>query len=231
VTDRAAQQRARVDPDEIPALYDRLSRIYDQWAALTESRARRLALQRAECADGMDILEIAVGTGQLFAQLVAANPHGRTRGIDISPRMLARAHTRVRELAGDAQLEVANAHALPFPKGTFDRVIVSYLFDLLPEESFPAVIAEIRRVVRDKGRVVVIDMTIAERRRDDLYRWVYRLWPKLLGGCRGVRLTTSLTAAGLHVIHRDYVSQLGFPSEVLTSIAEDESDLLGRCSQ
>jgi ubiquinone/menaquinone biosynthesis C-methylase UbiE len=219
VSDRVTQQRARVDQNEIPALYDRLSRIYGLWAALTESRARRRALQRAAPRDGADILEIAVGTGQLFAQVVRANPRGRTQGIDISPRMLARARTRVAGLAGVAQLEVGNAHALPFPKGAFDLVMVSYLFDLLPEESFPAVIAEIRRVLRDNGRVVVVNMTIAERRRDDLYRWVYRLWPKLLGGCRGVRLTTFLNAAGLHVTHRDYITQLGFPSEILTSTA------------
>jgi hypothetical protein len=58
-------------------------------------------------------------------------------------------------------------------------------------------------------------MTIAQRRRDDLYRWVYRLQPKLMGGCRGVRLTSFLVDGGFRVVHRDYVAQLGFPSEIL----------------
>jgi ubiquinone/menaquinone biosynthesis C-methylase UbiE len=221
MNDGATQQRARVDQHEIAALYDGLSRVYDLWSVLTESRARRRALQRAAPRDGDDILEIAVGTGQLFAQLVRSNPHGTTRGIDMSPRMLGRARARVAELAGAVELQVGDAHALPFADGSFDLVIVSYLFDLLPEASFPAVIAEVRRVLRGHGRLVVVDMTIAERRRDDFYRWVYRLRPSLLGGCRGVRLTTALTAAGLHVSHRDYLSQLGFPSEILTAALDD----------
>jgi hypothetical protein len=65
-------------------------------------------------------------------------------------------------------------------------------------------------------------MTIAERRRDDLYRWVYRLRPRLLGGCRGVRLAAYLEAAGFGVERRDYIAQLGFPSEVL--LARPRSD-------
>ena len=125
MNDRATQDPARVDQRDIPGLYDGLSRVYDLWAALTESRARRRALQRAAPHDGEDILEIAVGTGQQFAQLVRVNPHGTTRGLDLSPQMLARARTRIAELAGSTQLEVADAHALPFPDRAFDLVIVS----------------------------------------------------------------------------------------------------------
>src|ERR1700687_529502 len=152
MSEGATQQRARVDQREIAALYDRLSRVYDLWSVLTESRARRRALERAAVRGGGDILEIAVGTAQLCAQLVRANPHGTTRGIDMSPRMLARARGRVTEIAGAVELQVADAHALPFADDSFDLVVVSYFFDLLPESSFPAVIAEIRRVLRGDGR-------------------------------------------------------------------------------
>jgi ubiquinone/menaquinone biosynthesis C-methylase UbiE len=221
MNDSATQEPARIDQRDIPGLYDRLSRIYDLWAALTESRARRCVLQRAAPNDGESILEIAVGTGQQFAQLVRANPHGTTRGTDLSPQMLARARTRIAQLEGTAQLEVADAHTLSFPDHTFDLVIVSYLFDLLPESDFPAIITEIRRVLRDDGRVIVVNMTIAERHRDNLYRWIYRLSPKLLGACRGVRLTSDLIAGGFRVAQRDYITQLGFPSEILTTTLED----------
>jgi len=91
--------------------------------------------------------------------------------------------------------------ALPFHDRSFDLVIVGYLFDLLPETDFGLVIAEIHRVLRDSGRVVV-DMTIAERRRDDVHRWVSRLRPRLLGGCRGVRLAACLASGGFEVEHR-----------------------------
>ena len=94
-------------------------------------------------------------------------------------------------------------------------LIVSYLFDLLPEQDFPKVTAEIHRVVRKTGEIVVTNIIIAQRHHDNVYRWVYRLQPKLMGGCRGVRLTPFLTGGGFHVVQRDYVVQLGFPSEIL----------------
>jgi SAM-dependent methyltransferase len=102
---------------------------------------------------------------------------------------------------GRVELQLANARALPFHDRSFDLVIVGYIFDLLPETDFGLVIAEIHRVLRDSGRVVV-DMTIAERRRDDVHRWVSRLRPRLLGGCRGVRLAACLASGGFEVEHR-----------------------------
>jgi ubiquinone/menaquinone biosynthesis C-methylase UbiE len=209
------QEVAQVDPRDVPALYDRLARVYDMWAALAESKARRRAFERAGVTDHDDILEVAVGTGQTFAALVRANPNGTTRGIDVSPGMLTKARRRIGGLDGRVELRIGDARALPFDDGSFDLVVVGYLFDLLPESDFGPVIAEIHRVLRDSGRAVVVDMTIAERHRDDFYRWVYRFRPRLLGGCRGVRLAACLESGGFDVEHRDYIAQFGFPSEVL----------------
>lgn len=209
------REDARVDPGDVPALYDRLARVYDVWAALTESRARRRALERAAPTDHEDVLEVAVGTGQLFAALARANRSGTTRGVDVSPGMLTKARRRTRGLDGQIELRIGDARALPFDDNSFDLVVVCYLFDLLPESDFGPVIAEVRRVLRDSGRAVVVDMTIAERRRDGFYRWVYRFRPSLLGGCRGVRLEACLESTGFAVEQRDYIAQFGFPSEVL----------------
>ena len=209
------QEVAQVDPRDVPALYDRLARVYDVWAALAESKARRCAFERADVTGHDDILEVAVGTGQMFAALAQANTKGTTRGIDVSPGMLTKARRRTGGLDRRVELQLADARALPVDDRSFDLVVVGYLFDLLPETDFGLVIAEINRVLRDSGLVVVVDMTIAERRRDDLYRWVSRLRARLLGGCRGVRLTACLASGGFNIEHRDYIAQCSFPSEVL----------------
>jgi ubiquinone/menaquinone biosynthesis C-methylase UbiE len=214
------QEVARVDPRDVPALYDRLARVYDVWAALAESKARRCAFERADVTGHDDILEVAVGTGQMFAALAQSNPKGATRGIDVSPGMLTKARRRTCKIDKRVELQLADARALPFDDRSFDLVVVGYLFDLLPETDFDPVIAEIHRVLRDSGRLVVVDMTIAERHRDDVYRWVSRLRPRLLGGCRGVRLAACLTSGGFNVERRDYIAQGGFPSEVLLARPE-----------
>jgi demethylmenaquinone methyltransferase / 2-methoxy-6-polyprenyl-1,4-benzoquinol methylase len=213
----ATQDPARVGQEAIPAVYDRLAPVYDVWSALTESKSRGAALQHARIVDGEDVLEIAVGTGKTLGAIARKNPHGTIRGIDLSPGMVSKAKRRMANHSGCSGVEITqgDAHALPYSDDSFDLVVVSYLFDLLPEHDFPGVIEEIRRVVRPTGRVVATNMTIAQRRRDDLYRWVYRLQPKLMDGCRGVRLTTFLVDGGFRVEHRDYVAQLGFPSEIL----------------
>ena len=40
--------------------------------------------------DGMSVLEVATGSGEMFKRLVRANPSGRTIGVDLSPNMAAR---------------------------------------------------------------------------------------------------------------------------------------------
>ena len=54
---------ARVPQSEIPAVYDSLSKTYDIWGKLAETRARDRAIELADIEDGQNILEVAIGTG------------------------------------------------------------------------------------------------------------------------------------------------------------------------
>ena len=75
-----------------------MSKIYDIWGNLTESRARNRALELAEIKNGQNILEVAVGTGLAFYEIVKRNPDGTNIGVDISEGMLKRAEKRLRKL-------------------------------------------------------------------------------------------------------------------------------------
>ena len=85
---------AKVSQNEIPAVYDSLSKTYDIWGKLAETRARDRALELADIRDGQTILEVAVGTGLGFYEIVQRNPNGTNIGIDISPGMLHKAQKR-----------------------------------------------------------------------------------------------------------------------------------------
>ena len=128
------QEVAQVDPRDVPALYDRLARVYDVWAAIAESKARRCAFERADVTGHDEILEVAVGTGQMFAALAQANTKGTTRGIDVSPGMLTKARRRTGGLDRRVELQLADARALPFDDRSFDLVVVGYLFDPPPRD-------------------------------------------------------------------------------------------------
>jgi ubiquinone/menaquinone biosynthesis C-methylase UbiE len=96
---------ARVSQSEIPQVYDSLSKTYDIWGKLAETKARNRAIELAEIHDGQKILEVAVGTGLAFFEIVQRNPNGTNIGIDISPGMLKKAEQRLRSLA-DANYKV-----------------------------------------------------------------------------------------------------------------------------
>lgn len=210
------RRAAMVPQDEAAKLYDGLARHYDKWAALTETKARRRALRLAAVRDGQAVLEVAVGTGLAFEQIVRANPGGRNVGIDLSPGMLARAEQRLRA-AGLANFELAvgSAATLPGAGGSFDVLFNSYMFDLIDETEWPRILGEFRRVLRAAGRLVLVNMTIGERFGSGIYERIYDRAPRLMGGCRGVRLSAPLRAAGFEVRSRTHVQQLLFPSEVI----------------
>ena len=177
---------------------------------------RKRALELAAVHNGDRIVEVAVGTGLAFVNLVRDNPDGCNLGIDISAGMLGRARTRLQRSGADAYgLCRASALAIPAASASFDVLLNNYMFDLLDQSVWPVVLAEFRRVLRPGGRLVLANMTRGERPGSGVYEHLYRLSPSLIGGCRGVRLSASLADHGFDVRSREYFQQLLFPSEVI----------------
>lgn len=91
------------------------------------------------------------------------------------------------------------------------------MFDLLPEEDFQPVLTEFRRVLRSGGRMVLVNMARGERAWHRAYEALYRRWPALMGGCRGVSLLPHVEAVGFVDAEREYLAQCGFPTEIITA--------------
>lgn len=210
---------ARIRKSDVPEVYRRLAPHYDAWAERAEAKARRRCLELAGIRDGEAVLEVAVGTGLAFVEILKRNPYGRNEGIDITEEMLARARQRAAEVGVPGyRLQVGDAYHLEYPDASFDVLVNNYMFDLLPVGDFPAVLAEFRRVLKPGGRLMLVNMTKGERWHHALWELVYRIRPAWLGGCRGVQLVPFLEAAGFAVASREYVSELGFASEVVRAI-------------
>ena len=139
------------------SLYARVAWFYDGWGRLTEDKALNRLLTLSEVEDGMDILEVAVGTGRLFEKLVARNPSGNNQGVDIAPSMLAHAKRRpARHAESDVyHLQEGSAYQLPFASDGFDRLFNSYMLDMFPLEDQPRVLEEFLRVPRPGGMMSI----------------------------------------------------------------------------
>jgi len=211
-----AMRPARLPREAIPRTYTWIAPTHDGLAVVVESRARRLGLAWAAVANGEQVLEVAVGTGLSFRHLLRQNPDGWTEGVDVTPAMLKRARRRAARSGTAAyRLTLGDAYALDFSDATFDLVLNSYMFDLLPAADFVPVLRGFRRVLKPGGRLVMVNMTHGTRWYNHLWEGIYRLHPPLLGGCRGVLVEPSLREAGFVNTRRTYVSQWTFPSEVL----------------
>lgn len=209
---------AKLNKSDVVEVYTQTAPIYDLWGSLTETSARKRALNLAQIKDGEAILEVAVGTGLTFQEILRANPHGKNIGVDLTPAMLEKAKSRVGKMGAlNYQLLVGDAYHLDFPDREFDLVMNNYMFDLLPEKDFVPVLREFKRVLKPQGRMILVNMTKGTYFYQRFWESVYRLNARWLGGCRGVLLSKPLESVGFKDIHHETVSQLGFPSEIISA--------------
>lgn len=202
---------------EMKKEYAHVAWFYDTWGRLTEDRALRRLLQVSAVEDGVRILEVAVGTGRLFSELVARNLDGENIGLDLSPDMLAHARKRLARTAPAKayRLEEGSAYSLPFDDDHFDFLFNTFMLDLLPEEDYPKLLGEYRRVLKPGGKLGLAVFSFGTRPVHRFWWWLAKYFPSLLTGCRPVRPGPALRAAGFKVVHDEELSQFTFPSTVI----------------
>lgn len=89
------------------------------------------------------------------------------------------------------------------------------MFDLISFDEMDIVLKEFKRVLKKEGKLVLVNMTVGEKFGSGIYDLMYRVSPKMMGGCRGIRLSEKLSQHGFRVKLREYYQQLLFPSEVI----------------
>jgi ubiquinone/menaquinone biosynthesis C-methylase UbiE len=105
---------------------------------------------------GHRVLEVGCGPGYLTRLAAdAVGPSGRAVGIDPSPTVIRYAQHVTRQPHCDFQLGVAEA--LETPDASFDVVLSSLMLHHLPEDLRPRAVAEMLRVLRPGGRLLIAD--------------------------------------------------------------------------
>ena len=128
---------------------------WDKWWDTIERAAQPVSDRLVALADvrpGQAVLDVATGIGE--PALTAARkvgPTGRVIGIDLAPRMLARARRRGLALGlANVEFHQADAETLDFPEASFDAGLCRWGLMFLPE--LTATLRRLRRLIRDGGR-------------------------------------------------------------------------------
>ncbi|HTB13388.1 MAG TPA: class I SAM-dependent methyltransferase [Bryobacteraceae bacterium] len=212
-----AQGMPRTIAERTRRVYDRLSTIYPASTFFFHSKAHTCLLQHAGIQNGMQVLEIATGSGEMFRRLVRSNPDGKTFGLDLSPNMAARTQRRARKEfpLAEAHCGAVDVRSMPFRNASFDAVVCCYLLELLGQDDIRLTLREIARVLRPGGRfsLVVIGQNATTFNR--LYSICGSLVPAFWGRQVERSVPGLVSKTGLKIIADDLVRQTGYPSRVL----------------
>lgn len=144
----------------VPALsFARLTRFYDALIAvgMPERRMRGRLVEALAPASGEAILEFGCGTASNLIVLKKHLPDLSVTGIDVDPEILAIARAKLGRAGVEAELVLYDGGKLPQPDASIDKVCTLLVFHHLTIEQKKLALAEIRRVLKPGGRLVLAD--------------------------------------------------------------------------
>ena len=122
-------------------------------------RLRQMTIDRALLRPGDSVLDVGCGTGAvtLPAKRKVGN-RGAVVGVDPDPQMIHVARQKSKREELDIDLRVGVIESLPFADGTFDAVTSSLMMHHLPDDLRARGLAEVFRVLKPGGRILVAEM-------------------------------------------------------------------------
>jgi ubiquinone/menaquinone biosynthesis C-methylase UbiE len=142
-----------------------------------ERTLRETTVNLAQVKPGDGILEVGCGTGTLtLAARRQAGPAGRAFGIDVLPGMIELSQRKAAQANADVTFQSGSIDDIPFPANQFDVVMCSFMIFHMSETVRRKGIAEIYRVLKPQGRLLVLDLALPTR---PVSRTIARM---LLGG-------------------------------------------------
>ena len=153
--------------EQVNRMFDRVAKRYDLLNSLMTAGLhhawRVRAAERTLLAPGDSVLDVCCGTGDLALELAKlTSPGGHVVGCDFSEPMLDLAREKAAERGADGvRFEWADALELPYDEGRFDAVTVG--FGLRNFADRDRGLAELARVLKPGGRLVVLEFTEPKR--------------------------------------------------------------------
>jgi demethylmenaquinone methyltransferase/2-methoxy-6-polyprenyl-1,4-benzoquinol methylase len=156
--------------DRIAPRYDLLNRVL---SGRTDVRWRRRAVDALALPSGGTVLDVCCGTADLLIEALGRDPQGTGLGVDLSGGMLVRGRSKLegRGLSRRFVLTAGDATSLPAPSRSFEGAMVGFGIRNVGDQL--GALREMHRVLRQGGRVVVLEFSMPAGPFGRLYRFYF----------------------------------------------------------
>lgn len=120
-------------------------------------RLRRMTVDQALIKAGDSVLDVGCGTGEVTLLAKTRAKDGKVYGIDPAPEMIAVARNKAMRKGLEIDFRVGVIESLPFPDASIDVVTSSLMMHHLPDDLKIEGMAEIYRVLKPDGRLLIAD--------------------------------------------------------------------------
>jgi ubiquinone/menaquinone biosynthesis C-methylase UbiE len=213
---------------ETKQFYDRFGSKQDS-QSFYEDRALDELIAHADFAHARKLFELGCGTGRFALRLLSSELPADTTylGMDLSDTMVALALQRLAPYANRARIIHSDGEMqFPLNDQSVDRVIVTYVFDLLADADIEHAIREARRVLSPGGKLCLVSLSqgvnFASRVVCRVWSALFRARAALVGGCRPIRLLPFIESDIWTVEYHQVLTQFAVPSEVLIASPNPE---------
>jgi len=202
----------------------------DELAAIPEEANLGLGcgapLAALALAPGETVVDLGSGGGiDVFLAARAVGSEGRAIGVDMTPEMIERARATAAKAGYDnVEFRQGRLEALPLEDGSVDAATSNCVFNLVPDKA--AVFAEVARVLKPGGRLVVsdiiLDRALPEALERDLVAWT----GCVAGAMRRDDYFAKLAASGLSEV--EVVRDVDYAASLAKAAPEEAAEILGR---
>lgn len=124
-----------------------------------EKKFREEIIRQAAIPAHATVLDVGCGTGTLALLAKAqVGEHSKVYGIDAAPEMIEVAQQKSHQQQCEVDFRHAAIEALPFEDEMFDVVLSSIMFHHLPDDLKRHGLAEVYRVLKPGGRLLIVDI-------------------------------------------------------------------------
>ena len=139
----------------LDSLYDPLIRVF-----MREMKFKRRLVEQAKIRPGHRVLDLGCGTATLTILAKEMHPEAEVTGLDGDPKILQIAGDKIARAGLDVSLDCAMSFDLPYPDGSFDRVLTCLMLHHLTRADRVRTFLEVLRVLRPGGELHIADWGI-----------------------------------------------------------------------